>query len=150
MARKNIDRSKVPAEMLAKAREAALAKQARIMAEQELGISDTDLPVQKGPPLEAQNDELVDVYLNMADFQSSIILDNVHYVPGRSYKVPQRVADVFHETMARGWRHQAEIEGKDRSNFYLQQQVQNTARAMGSGGTGGRVPLPAAIVQKMA
>ena len=126
--RRNIDRSKVPPEMLAKAREAALAKQARIMAEQELGIGDSDVAVQKGPPLDVQNDPLVDVYINCAEFADRIKLDNdAPYMHGRTYTVPLRTAQVLNEQMARGWRHQAEIEGKDHPNFYLQQQVQNTA-----------------------
>ena len=126
MARKNIDRSKIPADLLAKAREQALAKQARMMAEQELGISDTDLPVQKGPL--GDEGPLTDVYINCADFADRIKLDyDAPYMHGRTYRVPLAKAQVLKEAMARGWRHQAEIEGKDHGNFYLQQQTQNTA-----------------------
>lgn len=125
MARRPIDRSKVPPEMLAKAREQALAKQARIMAEAELGISDDAVPTQKGPL--GDEGELVPVYINAAEFVGRIVIDGVIYIPGRTYDLPLSKATVVKEMLARGWRHQAEIEGKDHSNFYLQQQLQNTA-----------------------
>lgn len=120
-----IDRSKVPPEMLAKAREQALLKQARIMAEQELGISSDDIPVQKGPL--GDEGEIESVYLNFADYIDRITLDGVTYMHGRAYDLPKNKADVVREQMARSWRHQAEIEGKDQSNFYLEQQTRNTA-----------------------
>lgn len=123
--RRNIDRSKVPPEMLAKAREAALAKQARIMAEQELGISSDDVPTQKGPL--SDEGEIIPVFINLAEFQDRIVLDGVIYMHGRTYDLPLRKAQVVKEQCARSWRHQAEIEGKDQPNFYLQQQLQNTA-----------------------
>lgn len=122
---RRIDRSKVPPEMLAKAREAALAKQARIMAEQELGISSEDVPVQKGPL--GDEGEIESVYINFADFIDRITLDGVTYMHGRTYDLPKNKADVVREQMARSWRHQAEIEGKDEPNFYLEQQTRNTA-----------------------
>ena len=123
--RRTIDRGKVPQEMLAKAREAALAKQARLMAEAELGIGDSDMPVQKGPL--GDEGELTPVYINLAEFVDRITIDGVVYIHGRTYDLPFKKAQVVKEQMARTWRHQAEIEGKDHSNFYLQQQVQNTA-----------------------
>lgn len=119
----NIDRSKVPEEMMKKAREAALAKQARMMAEQELGISDTDLPVQRGPL--GDEGELTQIYINLAEFVDRIVIDDVTYMNGRTYNLPLKKVQAIKEQLARTWRHQAEIEGKDHSNFYLQQQVQN-------------------------
>lgn len=124
MARKPIDRSKVPAEMLVKAREAALAKQARLMAEAELGISDDNMPVQKGPL--GDEGEIEPVYINLAEFADRLVIDGVIYIQNRTYDLPAKKAQVVKEIMARGWRHQAEIEGKD-SEFYLRQQMQNTA-----------------------
>ena len=120
-----IDRSGVSKEMLAKAREAALLKKARIMAEAELGISSENVPVQKGPL--GDEGELETVYVNFADFIDRITLDGVTYMHGRSYELPKAKADVVREQMARSWRHQAEIEGKDEPNFYLEQQTRNTA-----------------------
>ena len=122
---RRIDRSKVPPEMLAKAREQALLKQARLMAEAELGISSDDMPVQKGPL--GDEGELETIYLNFADFIDRITLDGVTYMHGRTYDLPKAKADVVREQMARSWRHQAEIEGKDEPNFYLAQQTRNTA-----------------------
>ncbi len=123
--RRNIDRSKIPPEMLAKAKEQALLKQARLMAEAELGIGDTDMPVQKGPL--SDEGPLVPVYINLAEFADRLTLDGVIYIHGRTYELPLKKAQVVKEQLARSWRHQAEIEGKDHANFYLQQQVQNTA-----------------------
>ena len=122
---RRIDRSKVSKEMLAKAREQALLKQARIMAEAELGISGDDVPVQRGPL--GDEGELESVHVNLADFVDRVILDGFPYMHGRSYDVPAAKARVLYEQMSRSWRHQAEIEGKDESNFYLRQQLQNTA-----------------------
>lgn len=124
MAPRKIDRSKVPPDMLAKARDAALAKQARLMAEAELGIGDNDLPVQKGPLTD--EGDIIPVYINLADYADRITLDGVIYINGRTYDLPERKAQVVHEICARSWRHQAEIEGKD-SEFYLRQQLANTA-----------------------
>lgn len=132
MARKNIDRTKVPPEMLAKAREAALAKQARLMAEAELGISDDSMPVQKGPL--GDEGEIESVFVNLAEFADRLVIDGVIYVHNRTYDMPAAKAQVVKEIMARGWRHQAEIEGKD-SEFYLRQQLQNTAVRLSPKGT---------------
>ncbi len=136
---RRIDRSKVPPEMLAKAREAALLKQARIMAEQELGISSEDIPVQKGPL--GDEGEMEEVFINFADFIDRITLDGVTYMHGRQYTLPKSKADVVREQMARSWRHQAEIEGKDEPNFYLRQQIQNTAIRLSPKKGTGRVAL---------
>lgn len=134
-----IDRSKIPEDMLKKAREQALLKQARIMAEQELGISSEDIPVQKGPL--GDEGEMEEVFINFADFIDRITLDGVTYMHGRSYTLPKSKADVVREQMARSWRHQAEIEGKDEPNFYLRQQIQNTAIRLSPKKGTGRVQL---------
>ncbi len=138
---RRIDRSKVPPEMLAKAREQALLKQARIMAEQELGISSEDIPVQKGPL--GDEGEMEEVFINFADFIDRVTLDGVTYMHGRQYTLPKSKADVVREQMARSWRHQAEIEGKDEPNFYLRQQIQNTAVRLSPKKGVGRVQLTA-------
>lgn len=138
MSRRPIDRSKVPPEMLHKAREAALAKQARMMAEAELGISDDSLPVQKGPLTDEGDVETV--YINLAEFADRIIIDGVIFVQNQTYDLPQRKAQVVKEIMARGWQHQAEIEGKDRE-FYLRQQLQNSAIRLSPKGGSARIQL---------
>lgn len=119
------NRDGVSKEMLAKAREQALLKKARIMAEAELGINSEGVPVQKGPL--GDEGEVESVYINFADFLDRITLDGVTYMHGRTYDLPKTKADVVREQMARSWRHQAEIEGKDEPNFYLEQQTRNTA-----------------------
>lgn len=136
---RRIDRSKVSPEMLAKAREQALLKQARLMAEAELGISSDDLPVQKGPL--SDEGEIESVYINFADFIDRITLDGVTYMHGRTYDLPKQKADVVREQMARSWRHQAEIEGKDQPNFYLEQQTRNTAIRLSPKKGVARIPL---------
>lgn len=122
--RRNIDRDKVPPEMLAKARDAALAKQARIMAEQELGIGDSDLPVQKGPLTPPPGMEMVMV--DLAPYCDRLVIDSKIYMQGHSYELDTRVVAVIKEQMARTWEHQAEIEGKD-NQFYLKNRLRNTA-----------------------
>ncbi len=136
---RRIDRSLVPKEMLAKAREQALLKQARLMAEAELGISSDDMPVQKGPL--GDEGEMEEVFINFADFIDRITLDGVTYMHGRTYELPKAKADVVREQMARSWRHQAEIEGKDEPGFYLRQQIQNTAIRLSPKKGVGRVQL---------
>lgn len=138
---RRIDRSKVSKEMLDKAREQALLKQARIMAEAELGISSDDVPVQKGPL--GDEGELESVHINFADFIDRITLDGVTYMHGRIVDLPKAKADVVREQMARSWRHQAEIEGKDEPNFYLRQQLQNTAIRLSPKKGVARIPLTA-------
>lgn len=136
---RRIDRSKVPLAMLEKAREQALLKQARIMAEAELGIGSDDIPVQKGPL--SDEGEIESVYINFADFIDRITLDGVTYMHGRTYDLPKQKADVVREQMARSWRHQAEIEGKDQPNFYLEQQTRNTAIRLSPKKGVARIPL---------
>ncbi len=140
-ASRRIDRSKVPPEMLAKAREAALAKQARLMAEAELGISSDDMPVQKGPL--SDPGEIESIYINFADFIDRTTIDGVTYMHGRTYDLPKTVCDVIREQMARSWRHQSEIEGKDDPNFYLTQQNRNTAIRLSPQKGVARVPVSA-------
>lgn len=112
----------VPPEMLAKAREQALAKKARIIAEQELGLTDEKAPVVKGPP--QHDDPIVAVSIDLAPFVDRVVLDSVHYMQGRVYEMPLRQAQVVKEAMSRTWEHQAEIEGKD-SEFYLKNRFAN-------------------------
>ncbi len=115
----------VPPEMLEAARKQALAKKARIMAETELGLTDEKAPVVKGPPV-LDDEPMVTVTIDLAPFASRITIDGTIYVQGRTYELPQRTAAVVNETMARGWEHQAEIEGKDRE-FYLKNRLGQTA-----------------------
>ena len=124
MARRNIDRSKVPEDMLEAARKTALAKQARIMAEQELGIGDSDLPVQKGPLSPPPSMETVTI--DLAPYCDRLVIDSKIYMQGHSYELDSRVVAVIKEQMARTWEHQAEIEGKD-NQFYLKNRLRQTA-----------------------
>ena len=57
-------------------------------------------------------DEIVNITIDLAQFASSILINNVPYNHGRTYAVPRHVADTLRETMARTWGHQADIDGK--------------------------------------
>ena len=123
---KNIDRSKISPEMMKKAREAAEAKLARMLAEQELGIGDSSMPVQKGP-IPIENEPLIAVTVDLAPFADRIALDGqTPLMHGQTYNLPMRQAQVVLEQMMRTWMHQAEIEGKDHE-FYLKNRMAHTA-----------------------
>ncbi len=101
---------------MATARKQALAKKARMVAEQELGIGDSSAPVIKGPAV-IKDEAVYDVTIDVAPYTDRIFLDGKWYMQGRTYKFGQRVADSVREIMARTWEHQAEIDGKD-TNMY--------------------------------
>lgn len=103
-------------ELMTKAREAAQVKLARQIAEQELGISDSGVPVLKGP-MPVENERMCDITLDLAPHSDRLFVDGVIYMHGRTYTVPQRLYDTMREMVSRGWQHQEEIDGKDR-NFY--------------------------------
>ena len=103
-------------EVMDAARKQALAKKARMVAEQELGISDSTMPVIKGPA-KVPNELMCSITVDLAEFTDRIFLDGKWYMHGRTYTVPQRVYDSMKEIISNTWRHQEEIDGKDR-NFY--------------------------------
>lgn len=113
---RNIDISKVSEGDLIAARKQAVAKAARMMAEQELGISDSDMPVVKGP-MPVKDEKQCEITLDLAPHSDRLVIDGVIYMQGRSYTVGQRLFDTMREMQSRGWQHQEEIDGKDR-NFY--------------------------------
>jgi len=111
---------------LAVARKAAKAKLARQVVEQEMGLSDSDIPVRKGP-MPMPSEEMVQVTIDLAPYADRIRLDyDAPYMQGKTYTVGLRKAQVLNEQMARTWGHQAEIEGKD-PEFYLKNRFKNTA-----------------------
>lgn len=117
MPRKRItDTSDVTPEMMDTARKAAAAKKARMLAEQELGISDVTLGVVKGPaPI--KDEEMVTLTLDMYPGAPDLRLDGTIYRNGQTVTVTKREAETILDVIARGWRHQEEIDGKAH-NFY--------------------------------
>ena len=102
--------------LMEKARENARAKKARMLAEQELGISDDNTMVVKGPaPI--PNEEMITLTLDMYPGAGDLRLDGLIYRHGQTITVTRRVAESVLEIIARGWRHQEEIDGK-KHNFY--------------------------------
>ena len=102
--------------LMGKAREQAAAKKARMLAEQELGISDENAMVTKGP-MPIENEEMVTLTLDMYPGAIDLRLDGIIYRHGQTITVSKRQADSILEIIARGWRHQEEIDGKAH-NFY--------------------------------
>lgn len=66
------------------------------------------------------NEEMVDITIHLAEFAAYIQLEmpaGPVYHHGQTYRVRRRIADTLRDIMARGWKHQAEIDGKT-TNFY--------------------------------
>lgn len=61
-------------------------------------------------------DEIVSITLDLAPFQPNIklgdLIEGQTYWHGYTYEVPRHIADTIREQMARGWKHQDEIDGK--------------------------------------
>lgn len=68
-------------------------------------------------------DEMVSIVLDLAEHSNRIILANRAYYHGQIYTVPRHIADTLREVMFRGWKHQAEIDGEDRQQFYQRQRL---------------------------
>lgn len=77
----------------------------------------------KGQPAE----DMVHVTIDLAPTGSAkgcfLLLDGVRYDHGRTVRVSRKVADVMHEQMERGWKHVAEIEGKQNENEYRREKL---------------------------
>lgn len=77
----------------------------------------------------ANDDDLVTVSLNLAPtggkLGTFLLIDGVRYDHGRIVTVPRRVAKVMDEMMARGWRHQDEVDGKHDENAYRREQLRS-------------------------
>ena len=114
--RRSIDTKDIDPKLMAAARSQAMAKKARMAAEAELGISDDETSVIKGPPV-IENEEQCTITLDLAPHSDRIVIDNVIYMHGQTFTVGKRLFDTLREIQARGWGHQEEIDGKDR-NFY--------------------------------
>lgn len=93
-------------------------------------------------------DEIVDIVVDLAPHSDKIVINGQAYHQGFTYPVPRHVADSLRETMARGWAHQDEIDGKNKAQIYAQnrqfkmmakgkgEMAQNTAIVSASGVSG--------------
>lgn len=110
------DVENIDPEVMKSARNHAQAKRARMIAEQELGIADESMPVIKGP-IHDPDERQCQITLDLAPHSDRLFIDGVWYIHGRTYTIGERLYQSMIEMIASGWRHQEEIDGKDR-NFY--------------------------------
>lgn len=114
--RNNLTSGPVDPAVMSNARKLAEAKKARLIAEAELGIGDEGAAVVKGlVPIE--NEEQVTLTLDMYPGAEELRIDNRVYRHGQTITIGKRQADSIREMIARGWRHQEEIEGKVRNTY---------------------------------
>lgn len=114
--RKYLSGADVDSDTMEQARKNAIAKKARLLAEQELGIGEDGVGVVKGPA-PVKDEEQVTLTLDMYPGALELRIDGVIYRNGQTVTVGKRVAESLLEMIARGWRHQEEIDGKTH-NFY--------------------------------
>lgn len=114
--RKYLSGADVDSDTMEQARKNAIAKKARLLAEQELGIGEEGVGVVKGPA-PVKDEEMVTLTLDMYPGALELRIDGVIYRNGQIVTVGKRVAESLLEMIARGWRHQEEIDGKTH-NFY--------------------------------
>jgi hypothetical protein len=65
-------------------------------------------------------EELVTFHINLAEFCPYLMVDGRIYYHGQTVTVPKAKADSMRDTIARGWEHQGEIEGKSRKTYRKQ------------------------------
>jgi hypothetical protein len=101
------------------ARERVKRQLADEIVKAELGLSDSILATKKGP-LPIRNEEMVTLTIQLEPTGASgdqLVVDGKVFKHGQTVTVTRREANSLREMMARGYQHQAEIDGKD-SNFY--------------------------------
>ena len=117
MRSRNLDSSDIPHDAMAYARKQAIAKKARLLAEQAIGIGEDGVAVVKGP-MPIEDEEMVTLTLDMYPGAGDLRLDGKIYRHGQTVTVGRRVADTMLEIVARGWKHQEEIDGKTSNAYY--------------------------------
>ena len=111
-----LDASSVDPDLMEAARKTANAKKARMLAEQELGIGDDSMGVVKGPAPK-KGEQMVTLTLDLAPHSLELRIDGKIYRHNQTITVTERESRSIQEMIARGWRHQEEIDGKAH-NFY--------------------------------
>lgn len=66
----------------------------------------------------ADKDEMVHLFIDLAEFCDRITINGVQYFHGYAYDVPRHVADTLREIMQRTHRHQMELDGKGLEESY--------------------------------
>lgn len=100
-------RKTVLAEMK-KSAAAALLEQEIVNARREMGFQTDD----------DRKNEMVFCTIDLAEHSTCISINSFNYWHGQTYKVPRHVADTLAEIMARGHRHQDELDGKSLRQHY--------------------------------
>lgn len=112
-------------------RRAAIEREARKIVEDEERKAEEDRILKsalarlrhKDNP-ESRNNDIVDITLDLAEHSERLVLDGVAYYHGQTYRVTRAKADTMRDIIARGWRHQDEIDGKDlRSHYQAKRQT---------------------------
>lgn len=106
-------------EEMEEARARARRKLADDIAMAELGLTDTQLGIKKGP-LPVRNEENITFTILLEPTGASgdrLVVDGKVFVHGQTVTVTQREYNSLREMIARGHQHQSEIDGKD-MNFY--------------------------------
>lgn len=67
---------------------------------------------------EGAKDELVSVTLDLAPHSDRITINQMAYWHGHTYTVPRHVGDSLRDMQARGWVHQDELDGKNKTQHY--------------------------------
>lgn len=100
-------------EARAKARAAVEAKRKKAATEALIAEETLRLEQEEGLTTgSAVKDEMVEIFLDLAEHSDKIVLSGRPYHHGQTYRVPRHVADTLREIMSRGHNHQNEIEGK--------------------------------------
>jgi len=114
--RRPLDASSVDPDLMEAARKTANVKKARMLAEQELGIGDDTMGVVKGAAPK-KDEKMVTLTLDLAPHSLELRVDGKIWRNGQTITVTEREARSLMEMIAKGWRHQEEIDGKTH-NFY--------------------------------
>jgi len=117
--RQHLDEAGIDPKIMAEARERAIRKKADMIAAREMGITDDDVDVIKGP-LPMKGEKKFTLTLDLAPHSDRLMLDSKIYLHGGTYTIGERVYNTMREMIHRGWEHQREIDGKD-GNMYRNQ-----------------------------
>lgn len=123
----DFDEKDIPEKIMAEARERVIREAAMQIARREMGLlsqeeEDVQPPkgVKRGPPPSFFKEPKVEITLDLAEHSDRLVIDSTTYFHGGTYTVPQSLANVMRDMIARGWEHQREIDGKDRNAYRRQ------------------------------
>jgi hypothetical protein len=117
-----LDDSGIDPEIMKQARERAIRKKADMIAAREIGISDEQDEVIKGP-LPVKGEKTFTITLDLAPHSDRLTIDSTIYLHGGTYTVKERLYNTMREMIHRGWEHQREIDGKDGNMYRAQSNV---------------------------